>query len=152
MDTGGSSIYANHSGLVYYFCTEQCQENFLVRPGLYIGNKAAKLRGREIIKRRTFMLEQVVTGLQRDAVMMALNQLMSVRNITVAGNKIAIDYNLLEVNAGQIEMALVKAGVLLGEGWGERLKRGWIHYTEETELDNLAAGDAACCNKPPAKG
>jgi len=98
------------------------------------------------------MLDHIVTGLQRDGVMMALNQLMSVHNITVEGNKITIDYNLIEVNAGQIEAAMVKAGALLGEGWGERLKRGWIHYTEETELDNLAASDTACCNKSPAKG
>jgi len=83
---------------------------------------------------------------------MELNKLMSVRNIKVEGDSLSIDYNLLEITAEQIESTLLRAGALMGLGWAERLKRGWIHYTEETELDNLATGDAACCNKPPAKG
>ncbi len=91
-------------------------------------------------------------GMQAEALMMALNQLMSVRNINIEGNRISIDYNLLELNAGQVEAALITAGASMGSGWAERLKRGWVHYTEENELDNLVASDSACCNKAPAKG
>jgi len=152
MDTEHSNVCAEHSGIVYHFCMPQCRENFLIRPLLYIGNQSAKHTGREIIKRRIFTLDQGIGGMQGEALMMALNQLMSVRNISVEGNRIAIDYNLLEINAAQIEAALLTAGASMGSGWAERLKRGWVHYTEENELDNLAASETACCNKAPGKG
>jgi len=152
MDATDSSICADHLGIAYYFCMQQCRENFLAHPKLYIGKQSLAKTGREIIKRRTFTLEQPLAGMMCEDLMLALTQLMSVRNISIEGCRVAIDYNLLEVNAGQIEAALVKAGATMGSGWAGRLKRGWVHYTEENELDNLAAGDAACCNKPPAKG
>jgi len=152
MDAGASSLCTEHSGIVYHFCMPQCRENFLLRPLLYIGGKSPHRTGREVIKRRTFTLEKAMTGMQAEALMMALNQLMSVQNISIEGNRISIDYNLLEVHAGQIEEALVTAGASMGSGWAERLKRGWVHYTEENELDNLAASDSACCNKAPGKG
>jgi len=152
MDASDSSVHADHKGVEYRFCMEQCRENFLARPLLYIGKQSPTKAGRQPIKRRSFTLDCPVVGLQRDALLMELNKLMSVRNITVEGDRLSIDYNLLEITAGQIEATLVRAGALMGSGWAERLKRGWIHYTEETELDNLATGESACCNKPPAKG
>jgi len=152
MDATDSTICAEHSGIVYHFCMPQCRENFLIRPLLYMGNKSAKQAGREIIKRRVFMLDKAIGGMKGEALMMALNQLMSVQNISIEGNRVAIDYNLLEVNANQIEEALTNAGASMGSGWAERLKLGWVHYTEENELDNLAASDSACCNKAPGKG
>lgn len=93
-----------------------------------------------------------MSGLQRDGLMMAAHQLMSAHNISIEANTISIDYNLLELNAHQIESALIQAGASMGSGWSERLKRGWIHYSEENELDHLAAPDAACCNQAPGKG
>jgi len=152
MDTGDSNICVDHLSIEYCFCTEQCRENFLARPRLYVGRKSPVYASREIIKRRTFTLDQTMTDIQCEGLMTALNQLMSVQNISVEKNRLSIDYNLLEINAEQIEAALVKAGVSMGSGWAERLKRGWVHYTEENELDHLATSDATCCNKPPAKG
>ena len=152
MDATDSTICADHLGITYHFCMEQCRENFLLRPKLYVGKQAAIKTGREVIKRRTFTLEQPLAGVKKECLMAALDQLMSVRNVTVGGDRVSIDYNLLEINAEQIETVLEKSGACMGAGWAERLKRGWVHYTEENELDNLATGDAACCNKPPAKG
>jgi len=152
MGIGDSTLCTDHLGITYRFCTEQCRDNFLARPKLYIGKKSPMREGRAVIKRRTFTLDQPLAGMHREDLLMALNQLMSVRNVSIEGNRLSIDYNLLEVNAGQIEAVLVKAGVSMGSGWAERLKRGWVHYTEENELDNLASGEAACCNKPPTKG
>jgi len=152
MDTKKSSACAEHSGITYYFCTPQCRENFLARPLLYIGKTSVKRMGQEVIKRRTFSLDQAMGGMQAEALLMALKQLMSVDNINIEGDRISIDYDLLEINASQIEAALVAAGASMGSGWAERLKRGWIHYTEENQLDNLAAAESACCNKAPGKG
>jgi len=152
MDAANSMINADHLGITYYFCTEQCRENFLARPALYLGKKPPMHAGRAIIKRRRFKLDRPIVGMQREDLLATLNQLMSVRNASIEGDSLSLDYNLLEINAGQIEAALVKAGASMGSGWSERLKRGWVNYTEENELDNLASGDAACCNKPPVKG
>ncbi|MBL4776058.1 MAG: hypothetical protein JKY87_08425 [Mariprofundus sp.] len=152
MDAADSSICSQHIGIVYHFCMPQCRENFLLHPNLYIGKNSPTQRGRKIIKRRTFTLDQVMSGLQRDGLMMAAHQLMSAHNISIEANTISIDYNLLELNAHQIESALIQAGASMGSGWSERLKRGWIHYSEENELDHLAAPDAACCNQAPGKG
>jgi len=152
MDADDSAICAEHLGITYCFCTEQCRENFIARPKLYIGKKMAMSEGRSVIKRRQFKLDQAIAGMRREDLLVALNQLMSVRNVSIEGERISIDYNLLEINAEQIEAVLVKAGASMGSGWSERLKRGWVHYTEENELDNLAADDAACCNKAPSKG
>jgi len=149
MDTADSDICAEHSGINYHFCMPQCRENFLARPLLYRGNQSAKLAGRKIIKRRSFALDYSVSSFQRETLFMALNKLMSVCNITVTDDKVSIDYDLLEITAEQIEAALVQAGALMGAGWGDRLKRGWIYYIEENELDNLAATETACCNKSP---
>ena len=152
MDAIDSSVFADHLGITYYFCMEQCRENFLARPALYIGKKPPRHVGRSIIKRRRFKLDRPIAGMHREDLLTALNQLMSVRNVSIEGDRLSIDYNLLEINAGQIETALVETGASMGSGWAERLKRGWVNYTEENELDNLAAGAAPCCNKPPAKG
>jgi len=152
MHVDDPTLCANHLGISYYFCMPQCRENFLARPKLYLGQHAPQKQGHQIIKRRSFGLDQPVDAMHRDYVCAHLNQLMSVRNVRIEGSTVSIDYNLIEITAGQIEQALVEAGNHLGNGWAERLKRGWIHYTEENELDNLASGDAACCNKPPVKG
>ena len=151
MNAEGSGIEVEHMGMSYYFCMEQCKQNFLVRPMLYRGEKSPRQSGRDIIKRRVFALEQPLSGLQREGLKAALSQLMSVRNLHIDADRVSIDYNLLEISASQIEAALEQAGARMGSGWAARLKRNWIHYTEENELDNLAAGDTACCNKPPAK-
>ncbi len=152
MNAADLNILADHLGITYHFCTVQCRENFLARPALYIGKEPPMREGRAIIKRRKFKLDRPIAGMRREDLLTALNQLMSVRNVSIEGDELSIDYNLLEINAGQIEAVLAQAGAEMGAGWAERLKRGWVNFTEENELDNLAAGDAACCNKPPAKG
>ncbi|EAU55192.1 YHS domain-containing protein [Mariprofundus ferrooxydans] len=152
MDAKDSTVHAEHTGIEYYFCTPQCRENFIARPQLYLGRQSAKSAGREIIKRRSFSLDQVIEGEMQAQLIQTMKQMMGVRDVEVNGRDVAITYDLLEATAEQMERALADAGAALGSGWAARLKRGWVQYTEENELDNLATGDAACCNKPPAKG
>jgi len=151
MDAAHSSIRSEHLGVEYRFCSEQCRETFIARPQLYLAGNSPKKAGRTIVKRRMFSLDQPVTSDQAQRLTEALNQLMGVRNVRIENQKIAIIYDLLEVTAEQIERILEDTGSGLGSGWAKRLKRGWIHYTEENELDNLADAPGACCNKPPRK-
>ncbi|MDQ6992856.1 MAG: hypothetical protein Q9M31_05230 [Mariprofundus sp.] len=152
MDAKKSLVHAEHVGIDYYCCSSQCRENFIARPQLYLGKRSAKKRGREIIKCRTFSLDQAIDGELEIQLTQAMKQLMGVKCVQVKGCQIIITYDLLEAKSDQMARALADTGAVLGSGWAARLKRGWIQYTEENELDNLATGDAACCNKPPAKG
>jgi len=152
MDAEDSPIHADHIGITYHFCSQQCRENFLDRPKLYVGIHAVRRAGREVVKHRTFLLDHPVEGIQPDQVIHALKQLMGVRDVRVNGREICITYDLLEATAEQLEQAISEVGARLGSGWAARLKHGWMHYSEENELDNLEAGEPACCNRPPAKG
>jgi len=152
MDAKDSTVHAEHIGIEYYFCSPQCRENFIVRPQLYLGRQSVKKNGREIIKRRSLSLDQAVEGALQEQLVHAIKKMMGVRDVQVNGREVSITYDMLEVTAEQIERSLGNAGAVLGTGWGARLQRGWAHYTEENELDNLASGKAACCNKPPALG
>ena len=152
MDTADSDWCVQHGGVNYRFCSTQCRENFRARPSLYVGRNSATGSGRSIIKQRAFALAQALDHVQQIHLKQDITRLMGIRDLEVKADAVTITYDLLEVSAKQIEQALTKAGVSLGTGWSSRLKRGWIHYSEENELDNLAAGASPCCNKPPAKG
>ncbi len=152
MGVTNAAISAEHLGVRYAFCSEPCRNNFLRRPKLYVGRAALAKQGKVVMKHRRFQLEKVVAGLQHERLQFALKQLMSVEDISIDGCTISMTYNLLEINARQIESALRDAGMQLSNSWWQRLKRNWIHYTEENELDNLTTAASACCNRPPAKG
>jgi len=147
MDATDFGITATHIGIVYHFCSEQCLENFKARPRLYVGKGAQKAEGRTVVKRREFALNRPVPD--AGALEAALLGMMGVKAVEVSGDRVSVTYDLLTATAAQIERALAEAGAGLGSGWAARLKRGWVNYTEETELENLAAGDAPCCNRPP---
>lgn len=149
MDAAGSNLTAAHVGIVYHFCSQQCVENFDAHPRLYVGKGAQKAEGKTVIKRRTFTLERPVPQPDADALKAALLCMMGVKEVGISGNRVSVSYDLLEATAVQIERAIEKAGASPGKGWVARLRRGWAQYTEETELGNLSAEDAACCNRPP---
>jgi len=152
MDVPDSGVTTEHLGICYHFCSQQCLENFTVRPKLYLGIKSEKQKGKRVIKKRSFVLDTPVPESGADALKAALSEMMGIRDVRVTGAKVSVTYDLLEATAIQIEQALEKADATLGSGWAGRLKRGWVHYTEENELDSLASTDAACCNKPPQRG
>src|SRR3989338_1338586 len=51
--------------------------------------------------------------------------------------KLEIKYDLIQVTEEQIENKLASVGATLGQGWADRLKRAFIHFEEEFEIDNL---------------
>jgi hypothetical protein len=152
MDIVDDEISAEHLSIHYHFCSEQCRENFLVRPLLYIGKNAIKKERHEILKCRKFRLDQPLTTSQSESVSKELRLLMGIKQVDVQSQTIAVTYDLMQCRAEQIEACLSTTGIKLGEGWSDRLRMGWIHYTEENELDSLAAQPGACCNRPPKQG
>ncbi len=151
MDASTTKITTEYLDMSYYFCSRQCLENFIAHPKLYLGIKSLKQEGKRVIKQRSFVLDRPIQASVEDSLKTMLSEMMGVRDVRVTSTKVIVTYDLLEATAEQIETDIAQVGVKLGTGWAGRLKRGWIHYTEENELDNLAVTNTACCNKPPAK-
>ncbi len=147
MQTSPEVPSVEYHKMYFYFCSEQCRKNFLARPKLY-STKSGKERD-EIIKRRTMHLSVSLDKEIATLIISYLTEMMGVRNVVADGDEIHITYDLLQVTEKQIEKALSEVGVQLGGGWLERLRRGWVHDSEETELENLAISATTCCNKPP---
>jgi len=148
MDASSRRISMEHKGVLYHFCSRACLENFIAHPMLYLGSHADRKR---LIKKRSFKLDTPVLETERLSLHHEISQMMGIKEVVISGVKVSVTYDLLEATAVQIERALEQAGAKLGAGWPTTLKRGWVHYTEETELDNLDDTGAACCNRPPPK-
>lgn len=129
-----------YQGMHFAFCSQQCQDRFLANPHAYIGTpgeKAPKQEGREVIKRRHLRLAEPLSDAAAQYVTEHLMSMMGVSSVQVQGRELRITYDLLQATAAQIEVALAQAGAHLGEGWGEKLRRAFVHYLEETEVQNL---------------
>lgn len=149
MTVTDTSPDAEHLGMHYRFCSQQCRENFMRRPSLYVGKNAPKRQGKAVHKCRKFRIDTPLAAAEAEQLDRALQQLMGIERVDIHGRDIAIGYDLLQCTAAQIEQCLQECGAHLGQGWGSRLRSGWRRFTEENELDNLAAGEGACCNRPP---
>ena len=124
----------------FFFCSAQCLERFTATPGVYIGERgipSAKQRGDRCIKLRTLKLDETVPPEVAKKIINDLHAMMGVIEVDVDGDKINIIYDLIEVTTQQIETVLEKTGNDASKKYGEVLKRAFIHYTEETILDNL---------------
>lgn len=130
----------DYQGIHYAFCSQQCQDRFRANPHLYIGvpgEKSAKQTGVEILKRRRFSLEQPMSGAGASLLKEELGRMMGIKDIEVAGDTVAITYDLVEATAEQIEACIIALGPRLGSGWAARLQRGFVHYIEECEVGSL---------------
>lgn len=127
----------NYQGMDFAFCSPQCKERFLANPHLYIGvpgEQAPKQAGEEVIKRRRLHLDRPLSKADAQQVTEQLRAMMGVYAVDIAADELTITYDLLQATAAQIEATLQRAGASLGEGWGERLRRAFVHYLEETEV------------------
>lgn len=133
-----------YQGIPYSFCSQQCRERFLENPHLYIGvpgHKAPKQQGLSVIKQRRLRLAQPLTPSQTKTLSDAVQAMMGIRSVSIEGDKVMIEYDLLQATAEQIEEKLIKVGVQLGDGLAERLRRAFVHYEEECEVGNLEVRD-----------
>lgn len=138
VDSGSNQIV--YLGIPYAFCSKQCQERFLANPHLYVGmpgQKAPKQEGLSVIKRRRLRLTQPLSPDQERTLGNALLAMMGIKAVSVEGDSVEIEYDLLQATAEQIEERLAEIGVQLGEGWTERLHRAFVHYEEECEVGSL---------------
>ncbi|MCO6412261.1 MAG: YHS domain-containing protein [Thiogranum sp.] len=127
----------NYQGLDFAFCSQQCKDRFLANPHLYIGvpgEPAPKQAGQEVVKRRRLRLDQPLSASAAQQISEQLLAMMGVYAVDIAADELTITYDLLQATAEQIEATLQQAGARLGGGWGERLRRAFVHYLEDTEV------------------
>lgn len=129
-----------YQGMHFAFCSQQCKDRFLANPHLYIGvpgSQAPKQVGREVIKRRRLRLEAPLSEPSAQQIIDHLLAMMGVYAVEIDSEELTITYDLLQATAVQIEASLQQAGARVGQGWGEKLRRAFIHYLEETEVASL---------------
>lgn len=67
--------------------------------------------------------------------------------IDAANGDLFVQYDLIQCREEDIERVMVEAGFVLDESFKEKVKRGWIHFTEENEQAELKHGGMApCCD------
>lgn len=127
-------------GMHFAFCSQQCQIRFLANPHLYIGQpgqQPPKSLAREIIKQRRLQLAEPLPVEVAENLIAGLRAMMGIKNVVVTREQVEITYDLLQATAEQIENTIGEIGGLLDRGWAEKLKRAFVHYLEETEVDSL---------------
>lgn len=140
MEVDAGQFAFSYLGIEYSFCSQQCQDRFSANPHLYIGQPgkpSPKQHGKSIIKRRILKLDTPVPDNIALKIDTALKNMMGIKEVTIDKNIVRITYDLLEATTEQIETTIEGAGENLTTSWGEKLKRAFIHYLEETELDTL---------------
>lgn len=149
MEVAATSLATEYAGIAYAFCSAQCKERFLANPHLYIGfpgHKAPAQKGREIIKQRRMVLSEPLDTTQAEQVKRALLEMMGIYEVGIEGDKLEIQYDLIQVTAGQIADKLALIGADLGGGWIDRLKLAFINYLEETEVSSLEVEKKKGCH------
>ena len=140
MEVASASFATEYAGGHYAFCSAQCKERFLANPHLYIGfpgRPAPAQEGKEVIKRHRLLLSAPLDAMQAEHVKRALLEMMGIHEIFIEGDKIEIQYDLMQVTAEQIVDKLALIGANLGGGWVDRLKLAFINNLEEIEISSL---------------
>ncbi len=140
MEVSETSFATEYEGIRYAFCSAQCKERFLANPHLYTGlpgHKAPAQQGKQVIKRRSLVLSAPLDARQAELVKRDLLAMMGISEVHIEGEKIEIQYDLMQVTTEQIADQLALVGAELGGGWMERLKVAFINYQEECEIGSL---------------
>lgn len=142
MEVKSDDISLDYQSRHYVFCSNQCLDRFRSNPHLYIGfpgNEAPRHAGVEVLKKRTLKLSEPLPTEIREQFIECIDAMMGIHNIEINGNCITIVYDLLQATESQIEQTISKAGIALGTDLMEKVRRAFVHYIEESELDSLEA-------------
>jgi len=148
MEVSADDISLDYQDRHYVFCSNQCLERFQLNPRLYIGypgNEAPRHAGVEVLKQRTLKLAEPLPAEIRTQFIEYIEAMMGIHNIEISGDRITIVYDLLQATESQIEQSISDAGIVLGAGLTEKVRRAFVHFLEETEIDSLEA-------RPGSKG
>lgn len=148
MEVSSDDISMDYQGIHYAFCSNQCLERFRLNPHLYTGypgNEAPKHAGMEVLKKRKLKLAEPLPQEVDDQFIEYIEAMMGIHYIEINGIYITIVYDLLQVTESQIEQAISGAGITLGDDLVEKIRRAFVHFMEEAEVESLEA-------RPGSKG
>lgn len=144
------SLLINYQGVKHYFCSSQCLERFKAHPCLFVGHPknglSAKQKGQTVLKKRRIGFYEPIDEELKFVLEQSLLSLMGVETLVFEGPCLYVTYDLLQVSLEEIEASIEHTAGKLPSGVTDRIKRGFIHYSEECELDNLAHlnSDSGC--------
>jgi len=144
-----TSFPAEFAGSHYAFCSEQCKQRFLANPRVYVGfpgNKAPGQEGKQVIKRRRLLLSEPLDTTQIEHVRQALLEMMGMHEVCIEGDKMEIQYDLMQVTVEQIADKLALVGASLGGGWIDSFELAFINCQEEVEISSLEVNNKKHCS------
>jgi len=142
MEVDSDDISLDFLDCHYAFCSKQCLERFQLNPHLYIGfpgSEAPKHAGIEVLKKRTLKLAEPFPEEVTDQFIEYIEAMMGINYIEIKGNCIEITYDLLQATELQIEKKITETGIVLGEDLMEKIRRAFVNFTEEIEVESLEA-------------
>lgn len=142
MEVNSDDISLDYQGCHYVFCSNQCLERFQLNPHLYIGypgSEAPKHAGVVVLKKRRLKLSEPFPQEVADQFIEYLEAMMGIHSIKINGDCITIIYDLLQATELQIEKKITDAGIVLGDNLTEKIRRAFVHFMEETEVESLEA-------------
>ncbi|MFH1008220.1 MAG: heavy-metal-associated domain-containing protein [Candidatus Latescibacterota bacterium] len=103
----------------------------------------------ETIKHRTLSIGGMICTGCEGKVAGALKEMQGVKRVEAdhQNGLIDLEYDLMVVTLADIEAELEALGYPSDDGFLSKLKRGWIHYTEENERGNLNSRGSSCCSE-----
>ena len=149
MEVPATSFALEYEGIAFAFCSAQCQERFQANPHLYMGypgKKSPAQKGTEVIKLRRMVLAEPLDERQSAQVERELLEMMGIQSVCIEGDKIAIQYDLMQATTEQIASKLALIGTELGGGWTGGLKLAFINYLEECEIGSLEVNNTKGCH------
>ncbi|MFQ5585349.1 MAG: hypothetical protein ACE5GF_00755 [Thermodesulfobacteriota bacterium] len=77
-----------------------------------------------------------------------IKQVKGVTKVAVDAVKmdVYVEYDLVKCSEEALEHWMVSKGFVLDNSLTERLKRSWIHFTEDNEQDALHVKGHSCCD------
>lgn len=77
-----------------------------------------------------------------------IKEIKGVKKVKIDKEKgdVFVEYDLSKCMEADIEEAMINAGFVLDSGFMQKLKRGYIHYTEENDRENLHHKPGSCCD------
>ncbi|HEY5734729.1 MAG TPA: YHS domain-containing protein [Gammaproteobacteria bacterium] len=132
-----------YRGMHFAFCSKQCRERFLEMPHLYIGyvgQKAPKQEGIEVIKNRKLVLSHPLDLDHEQKITTAVDKMMGMKKIHIKGRLIHVKYDLLQATLKQIEKVIENEGAMFSDRWVDRVKRNVVHFFEANECSGMSVG------------
>ncbi len=101
---------------------------------------------KEVIKNRKFHVDGMTCEGCEATITQSLLRIPGIKNVTADHSKgaVHVKYDLLRVRLEAIEKVITGLGYKPSSGVWDRFKRGWYHFTEENECENMKATHHCC--------